>query len=248
MPRLRQTVIAVGDLDRSVELLRSELALEEPFADPAVGYFGLENAVFAIGDTFLELVSPTRDGTAAGRLLERRDSDCGYMAMLQVDDAAAARERARRLGVREVFDVEFDEIAEAHLHPTDIGGAIVSVSEPRPPESWRWGGPGWQNRNASGAVVGLTVAVADPAAVGDRWRQVAGGPIPVDCVADPAGPGIVAVDLEFDDQRVTLDPSDLARLRREDRPGRALAGSARHAPQAPGKGRDRGHAESGSVS
>ncbi|MBK5110202.1 MAG: hypothetical protein JJE10_02410 [Thermoleophilia bacterium] len=90
VPRLRQAVIAVGDLDRSVELLRSELGLEEPFADPAVGHFGLRNAVFAIGDTFLELVSPTQDGTAAGRLLERRGGDCGYMAMLQVEDAAAA--------------------------------------------------------------------------------------------------------------------------------------------------------------
>jgi catechol 2,3-dioxygenase-like lactoylglutathione lyase family enzyme len=142
VPRLRQVAIAVGDLDRSVELLRSRLALEEPFADPAVRYFGLRNAVFAIGDTFLELVSPVQDGTAAERLLERRGGDCGYMAMLQVEDVATARERARRLGIREVFEVEFDDIAEAHLHPTEIGGAIVSISEPQPPSSWRWGGSG----------------------------------------------------------------------------------------------------------
>jgi hypothetical protein len=212
VPRLRQAVIAVGDLDRPVELLRSELGLQEPFADPAVDYFGLQNAVFAIGDTFLELVSPVREGTAAGRLLERRGADCGYMAMLQVDDAAAARERARRLGMREVFEVELDDIAEAHLHPADIGGAIVSVSEPRPPESWRWGGPDWQGRSVSGAVRGLTVAVADPTAVGDRWREIAGGPIPVDFIADPAGPGIIEVEPEPNGHHLTLDPSDLARL------------------------------------
>lgn len=214
MPRLRQVVIAVGDLERSVELLRSRLAFQEPFADPTVGYFGLRNAVFAIGDTFLELVSPIQDDTAAGRLLERRGGDCGYMAMLQVEDAAAARERARRLGIREVFEVELDDIAEAHLHPAEIGGAIVSLSEPRPPSSWRWGGPGWQRRSASGAVRSLTVAVADAAAVGSRWREVAGGPIPADFVADPAEPGIVAVGLELDGHRVTLDPSDLARVSR----------------------------------
>ena len=214
MPRLRQAVIAVGDLDRSVELLRSELALNEPFADPAVGYFGLRNAVFAIGDTFLELVSPMQDGTAAGRLLERRGGDCGYMAMLQVENAAAARERARRLGIREVFEVEFDEIAEAHLHPAEIGGAIVSVSQPRPPESWRWGGPGWRDRSASGALRGLTVAVADPRSVGDRWREVAGGPIPVEFVADPDEPGIASIELDLEDGRVSVDPSDLSRLSR----------------------------------
>ena len=58
MPRLRQAVFAVRDLDRSVEALRSRLELGEPFSDPDVGYFGLRNAVFAIGDTFLELVCP----------------------------------------------------------------------------------------------------------------------------------------------------------------------------------------------
>ena len=203
-------MIAVGDLERSVDALRSRLALREPFADPAVGYFGLRNAVFAIGDTFLELVSPMRDGTSAGRLLERRGGDCGYMAMLQVEDAAAARERARRLGIREVFEVELDEVSEAHLHPAEIGGAIVAVSEPRPPASWRWGGPDWQRRSAPGAVRGLTVAVADPAAVGSRWREVAGGPVAADFVADSADRGIIAVELELDGDRVTLDPSDLA--------------------------------------
>jgi hypothetical protein len=210
VPRLRQVVFAVVDLERSVELLRSSLALQDPFADPAVGYFGLRNAVFAIGDTFLELVSPTQDDTAAGRLLERRGGNCGYMAMLQVGDVAAARERARRLGIREVFEVELDDITEAHLHPAEIGGAIVSLSQPRPPASWRWGGPGWQRRSAPGTVRGVTVAVADAADVGSRWREVAGGPIPADFVPDPAEPGIVAVELELDGDRVTLDPSDLA--------------------------------------
>ena len=192
MPRLRQAVIAVSDLENSVSLLRTGLGLDEPFADPAVGYFGLENAVFAIGDTFLELVSPTRDGTAAGRLLDRRGSDCGYMAMLQVEHLEATRERARQAGVREVLDVEFEDIAEVHLHPADMGGAIVSVSEPRPPESWRWGGPDWRSRGVSGSVLGLKVAVEDPGEAGVRWRKVAGGPIPVDFVSDPDGSGIIA--------------------------------------------------------
>lgn len=210
IPRLRQAVIAVGDLERSVEALRSGFGLGEPFSDPAVGHFGLRNAVFAIGDTFLELVSPAQDDTAAGRLLERRGGDCGYMAMLQVEDVAAARERARRLEIREVFEVALDDISEAHLHPTEIGGAIVSISEPVPPSSWRWGGPDWRDRSVPGAVRGLTVAVADPAAVGSRWREVAGGPIPVEFVSGPSRGGIVAVELDLATRNVTLDPSHLS--------------------------------------
>jgi hypothetical protein len=207
MLRLRQAVVAVTDLDSSAEYLQSELGLGEPFADPDVAYFGLRNAVFAIGDTFLELVSPAGEGTAAGRLIERRGGDTGYMAMLQVDDVAEARQRASVLGIREVFNIEFEDIGEAHLHPADIGGAIVSISEPRPETSWRWGGPGWTDRSVPGSLVGVTVAVSNPADVADQWQEVAGGPIPVTFEEDPAESGIVAIELDLDGRTVILDPA-----------------------------------------
>lgn len=206
VPRLRQAVLAARHLGPVVERLRAELGLGEPFADPAVGYFGLENAVFAIGDTFLEVVSPVQPNTSAGRLLERRDGDCGYMAMFQVEDVAVARRRARDRGVREVFEVEFDDITEAHLHPADMRGAIVSISQPRPPESWRWGGPDWRERSVSGRVAGVTVAVADPAATRERWADVVGDIPGVEFVADDSEPGIVAVRVERDGASVTVGP------------------------------------------
>jgi Glyoxalase-like domain len=193
LPRLRQAVIAAGDLDAVAGRLRAELGLNEPFADEGVGYFGLHNAVFAAADTFLEVVSPTRDGTAAGRLIERRGGDCGYMLMLQVDDVAAARDRARAAGVREVFEVTLPDIDEVHLHPADMRGAIVSVSAPQPPGAWRWGGPDWEQRAAPVQVVGATVAVADPDAVAARWREIAGGLGGIRFVQDDAERGLVEI-------------------------------------------------------
>jgi hypothetical protein len=173
---LRQAVIAARDLEAVAGRLRAELGLGEPFADPGVEHFGLQNAVFALGDTFLEVVSPVRPDTAAGRLIDRRGGDCGYMTMFQVDDLTAARERARGLGVREVFEVWLPDIAEVHLHPADMRGAIVSLSDPRPPEAWRWGGPDWSERSAPLRVAGATIAVADPAAVEERWGAALGAP------------------------------------------------------------------------
>jgi hypothetical protein len=208
-PRLRQAVIAARDLEAVTEALTSGLALREPFADPNVAYFGLRNAVFAIGDTFLEVVSPMtgRDDTAAGRLLDRRGGDTGYMAMFQVPDVAAARARAAELGVREVFEVDLDAITEAHLHPADMRGAIVSVSEARPAEAWRWGGPGWDARAAAGAICGITVAVADPDYVRERWTAVIGElPADIDFVADPAEPGIVEIRIERDGDVIKVSP------------------------------------------
>jgi hypothetical protein len=191
--RLRQAVLAARELEPVAQRLAGELGLGEPFADPGVGRFGLRNAVFALGDTFLEVVSPVEPGTAAGRLLERRGGDCGYMLMFQVDGLAGARARVAEHGVREVFEVSLPDMAEVHLHPADMRGAIVSLSEPRPPESWRWGGPDWHERTAPLQLAGAVVGVRDPAAVAERWRAIVGGSAGVELVADDADRGLIEV-------------------------------------------------------
>jgi len=113
VPRLRQAVLAARELEPTVAALREAFDLGEPFHDEGVGYFGLRNAVFALGDTFLEVVSPERPDTAAGRLLDRRGAAvCGYMLMFQLAELGPARGRAAAEGVREVFAVELDDIAE----------------------------------------------------------------------------------------------------------------------------------------
>jgi hypothetical protein len=195
MPRLRQAVLAARNLEAVAAALQTELGLGEPFADPGVEYFGLHNAVFALADTFLEVVSPVRPDTAAGRLLDRRGGDCGYMVMFAVEDFAGARERARELGVREVFEVSLDDIEEVHLHPADVRGAIVSLSSPRPPESWRWGGPGWSERSVPLQLAGATVAARDASAVEERWAAILGGAGGVRFVEDQSDRGLVEIAL-----------------------------------------------------
>lgn len=174
VPRLRQAVVAAVDLDAVAGELRERLRLHAPFADPGVAHFGLRNAVFALGDTFLEVVSPTQPNTAAGRLIERRGGDCGYMLMFQVEDLAARRNAAGELGIREVFEVSVDDMTEVHLHPADIRGAIVALSEPTPTQSWRWGGPDWERRSASPVLVGATVQVPEAGPTTERWQAVLG--------------------------------------------------------------------------
>lgn len=129
--RLRQAVIVATEFDPVAEALRSALGLGEPFRDPGVGMFGLQNAVFSIGDCFLEIVSPTQPGTAAGRYLERHDGDSGYMVMFDLEDLAGGRQRAKESGVRTVWEIDLPDISGTHLHPADIGGAIVSIDGSR---------------------------------------------------------------------------------------------------------------------
>jgi hypothetical protein len=177
--RLRQAVLVAAELEPVANRLREELGFGEPFADPGVAEFGIHNAVFALGDAFLEVIAPTRPGTAAGRHLERR-GDGGYMVIFQLEELDAARARVEALGIRVVWQIDLPDISGTHLHPGDVGGAIVSLDRPDPPGSWRWGGPDWTGRAGVGAPGGLadvTVEVPDPKSVARRWGEVLAVPV-----------------------------------------------------------------------
>src|SRR4051812_9859274 len=98
LPRLRQAVVAAIDLDATATALEQHLGVHDPFNDLGVGHFGLRNAVYALGDTFIEIVSPTQDETAAGRQIARAGGDCGYMCLFELADADGTRRRVQEAG------------------------------------------------------------------------------------------------------------------------------------------------------
>src|SRR5215475_15973148 len=105
--RLRQIALAASDLEAATAVLCDVLGIGAPFRDPGVAVFGLENAVFAIGETFLEVVSPVRDDATAKRWIAKRGGDAGYMVIVQCDDLATlAREvdRATSAGASVVWE------------------------------------------------------------------------------------------------------------------------------------------------
>src|SRR3954470_21338588 len=196
--RLRQVALVAADLDAVVDRLCAVLGVEVAYRDPGVGEFGLHNALLTLGDTFLEVVSPEREGTTAGRYLERRGGDGGYMVILQCDDLDGERRRVNDLGVRTVWSVDLPDMRGTHLHPADVGGAILSLDWADPPASWRWAGPDWK-ANDAGRITAVTVQAADPHGMAARWSEVLGvtsvdGVVPLDrgeirFVADEDGRG-----------------------------------------------------------
>ncbi len=200
--RIRQIVFAAAALPEGAARLRTLLGLDAPHRDPGVAEFGLDNAVFVFGDQFVEIVSPTRGGSTAGRLIERR-GDCGYMLILQTDDFDRELARLQRLGVRRVWAKDLPDIRATHLHPKDIGGAIVSIDQPMPAASWRWGGPEWKLQPGAAAqqrVVGVSVGADDPAAMARRWSEVLG-------LAAPAAHGATQR-LMLDGGWIDFEPAD----------------------------------------
>ncbi len=173
--RLRQVAFVARELEPAVEALCDVLGIEVSFHDPGVEVFGLRNAVMPVGDSFLEVVSPDRPGTAAGRQLERRGGDGGYMVIVQSQAKEADRARAASLGVRVVWEVQLEDAGALHLHPHDVGGAILSLDWMEPPESWRWAGPRWLDAvrtEVTTGIVGAEIQARDPAAMARRWSQV----------------------------------------------------------------------------
>jgi hypothetical protein len=202
MIRLRQIAIVAAELDPVVDDLCRRLAVSVCFRDPGVSEFGLHNALMTVGDQFLEVVAPTQDGTTAGRLLDKRHGDGGYMAIFEVDDLDDRVEHLQRSGVRVVWGIDLPDIRGRHLHPRDVGGALVSIDEPRPAGSWRWAGPWQAHAEASvvSAIAGVTIGATDPAAMRTRWAALGLDHAVRFVDAGPRGDGIDGVDLVATDR------------------------------------------------
>ena len=179
--RLRQVALVAHDLDAVVGELHEAFGLEVAYHDPAVAMFGLRNAVIPIGTQFIEVVSPTREGTAGGRQLDRLGGDGGYMVICHTDEHDAQRARVEHLGVRVAFENEHDGYRIMQLHPADTGGSFLEVDfqpggdDPHGP--WMPAGPDWQRAVRTSVVDGIsgvTVQSTRPEWTADRWAELLG--------------------------------------------------------------------------
>ena len=191
--RLRQTVLVARDLDAVVGDLTAVLGIEVAFNDPLVKEFGLRNAVMPIGDTFLEVVSPIDPQATANRYLERRRGDGGYMLIVQCDDLDGDRRRVSELGVRTVWKLDLPQIRGTHLHPKDTGGALLSLDDAKPAESWHWAGPEWERhvrRERVDAITAAEMQAEEPRSLAERWAEI------LDRPAKEVAPNRYAITLE----------------------------------------------------
>jgi len=225
--RLRQVCLVAEKLEPVVADLTAVLGLDVAYRDPLVIFFGLENAVMPINGDFLEVVAPVQEDTTAGRYLERRGGNGGYMVLLQCADAQAERERIAGLGVRSVFTLDNPEYRCTHFHPRDTGGVLLSVDSVAPGVDftermcmWEPGGPDWEKAVRTDGVrglVGAEIQSEDPAGLAELWSRILGLPI-TECgsddphiqlqngvlrfaaASDGRGPGVGAFDLEVTDR------------------------------------------------
>lgn len=196
MMRLRQIALVTPDLRKAEQAICDQLGLEVCYRDPGLSQFGLRHGLYAIGDQLLEVVAPKQSGTTAGRFLERRGGEGGYMVLLQTDELERHRIRVESAGLRVVHDGDIHQngssIRGIHLHPKDVGGAIISLDQADPPESWLWAGPDWQYHSLDSVVtdiVAIDIQAENPEFMAEKWAKAIGGSAK-DCV------------IELDDARI----------------------------------------------
>lgn len=173
--RLRQIVIVASDLAATERQVTAALGVELCYRDPGVAAFGLRNALFPVGDKLLEIVSPTQPGTTAGRLIDKRGGDSGYMVILEIDDLATMREQIEASGARIVFEAVETGIIGLHLHPGDVGGAILSIDATDHWGEWPWAGADWRDHVRTDVVtdvLAVEIEAHDPAAMAARWATI----------------------------------------------------------------------------
>jgi hypothetical protein len=172
--RLRQVALVARELAPVVDELQRRFGLEVAYRDPAVAVFGLENAVLPVGQELLEVVAPTREGTAAGRYLDRRGGDAGYMVICQTDDHPPRRRRVGALGIRTVLDHSEPGHEIMQLHPADTGGSFLEIDWAEG-ATWPPAGDDWERAVRTDVVSGIravTVQAPDGAALAARWSEI----------------------------------------------------------------------------
>jgi Glyoxalase-like domain len=178
--RLRQICLVALHLQASSALIRALLGVEECHRDGGVAKYGLENALFPVGpDRFLEVVCPTRAGTAAGRFLERTRGRGGYMLIFDSDNAKARAERAKGLGVRVANHIDRERYQGYQLHPKDCRAVFLEFNHTpggEDPGGAYWpAGEHWQRHvrtEVTRRLEGVEVLSHDAAGLAAHWSAI----------------------------------------------------------------------------
>jgi hypothetical protein len=225
--RLRQIALVAHDLEPVVRDLNAVFSLRVAFRDPAVGVFGLVNAVMPVGGEFLEVVQPVKADASAARYLKRRGGDAGYMLIFQSSDALAHRKRLTGQGIRSIAQHDTPDYTFTHFHPGDFGGVLTSIDMVDDGASWRepmgkWppAGKSWKDARAPDDVLGITgatVQAREPEKTAQHWADLLEAERRGDTVAldmgvlrfvhpvDADGTGVVGIDIAVRNPAAVLD-------------------------------------------
>jgi len=124
--------IAVGDLDDAVATYERLLGVA-PTHRERVEDQGVEEVLFPVGSSYIQLLGALGPGTPVGRSLEKRGPGVHHIAY-RVDDVAAALAHLCAEGARLIDEAPRPGSRNtliAFVHPAAMGGVLVELVQER---------------------------------------------------------------------------------------------------------------------
>lgn len=130
LERVDHIAMAVSDLEAAIDHYERVWGLTLAHRE-VVAEQGVEEAMFRLGDTYLQLVAPLSDDTPVGRFIARRGEGLHHIAY-QVDGIGAALAAARQSQLRLVDEQPRHgsrNTRVAFVHPAANHGVLVELVE-----------------------------------------------------------------------------------------------------------------------
>ncbi|EHR00107.1 hypothetical protein [Bradyrhizobium sp. WSM471] len=179
--RLRQICLVAPQLAPVIADIADIMGLAVCYRDGNVAKYGLENALLPVDTILLEVVAPFKDGTTAGRFIEKSGGRGGYMAIFCCNDPDERGRNANALGVRTANVIDHAPYHGVQLHPRDCRAAFIEFNHtdgsddilgPYPPA-----GPDWQEfirKDVTQALTSVEMQSPGPQGLAEHWGKLIG--------------------------------------------------------------------------
>ncbi|HLK45153.1 MAG TPA: methylmalonyl-CoA epimerase [Acidimicrobiales bacterium] len=136
LTEIDHVAVAVRDLEAAIEWYRVAFGAEVVHRE-VVESDGVEEALVAVADSYVQLLTPTRDDSPVARFLASRGEGLHHVAY-RVDDCAAALEAVKAAGGRVVDQAPRPgsrSTTVAFVHPSASFGTLVELVEESDPRA-----------------------------------------------------------------------------------------------------------------
>ena len=179
--RLRQICLVAPQLAPVVSDIAEIMGLAVCYRDDNVAKYGLENALLPVDTILLEVVAPFKDGTTAGRFIEKTGGRGGYMAIFCCDDPDERGRHANAMGVRTANVIDHAPYHGVQLHPRDCRAAFIEFNHTEGSDdilgAYPPAGPDWQKfirKDVTQALTGVEMQSPDPQGLAEHWGKIIG--------------------------------------------------------------------------
>ena len=179
--RLRQICLVAPHLELVISDIAEIMGLSVCYRDGNVAKYGLENALLPVDTILLEVVAPFKEGTTAGRFIEKTGGRGGYMAIFCCNDPDERGRHANAMGVRTANVIDHAPYHGVQLHPRDCRAAFIEFNHTKGSDDilgdYPPAGPDWQKfvrKDVTLALTAVEMQSPDPQGLAAHWGKIIG--------------------------------------------------------------------------